>query len=436
MKKQFPYRYRVLVLMFLLIVITFLDRNCIALVAPRIKQYFHLSNSQFGWVLGAFSLAYALFEMPTGRMGDRIGQRSVLIRIVLWWSVFTALTGVSTGLVSLIFIRFFFGMGESGAFPTTTGVVSKWLPANERSTGVSVLMLGINAGSAIAPLIIVPLAARFDWRVPFYVNGLIGLAWVLVCFLWFRNEPSQMKNISSKEIEFIEANRTATDQQEHFRWRVALKNKNLLLLGLVQFCSQWGFYFFIAWMTIYLIEGRHFSESGMKWVTFVVFVVAMVAVFFAGLLSDRLGKRKGLRVSRRFFGILALGGSGLAIFVAASTANNTVVAVALVISNALMAINGVTNFSTCIDIGGNNAGAAAGFMNFCGQVGGLSISLLFGRLADLTHNFNTPMYLIAGILISGSFVWLLIDPLKKLKVADEPAETGVIVPLLSPTEFA
>ncbi|MGZ3939037.1 MAG: MFS transporter, partial [Flavisolibacter sp.] len=307
MKKQIPYRYRVMALMFLLIVITFLDRNCIALVAPRIKEYFHLNNSQFGWVLGAFSLAYALFEMPTGRMGDRIGQRSVLIRIVLWWSVFTALTGVSTGLISLIFIRFFFGIGESGAFPTTTGVVSKWLPTTERSTGISILMLGINAGSAIAPLIIVPLAAAFDWRVPFYVNGVIGLAWVLVCFLWFRNEPSQMKNISSQEKMLIEENRTAGSQQEHFKWRTALKNKNLLLLGLVQFCSQWGFYFFIAWMTVYLIEGRHFSENGMKWLTFCVFVVAMVTVVFAGLASDILGRKKGLRVSRRFFGIIGLG---------------------------------------------------------------------------------------------------------------------------------
>ncbi|MGZ3880103.1 MAG: MFS transporter [Flavisolibacter sp.] len=436
MKKQFPYRYRVMALMFLLIVITFLDRNCIALVAPRIKEYFHLNNSQFGWVLGAFSLAYALFEMPTGRMGDRIGQRSVLIRIVLWWSVFTALTGVSTGLISLIFIRFFFGIGESGAFPTTTGVVSKWLPTTERSTGISILMLGINAGSAIAPLIIVPLAAAFDWRVPFYVNGVIGLAWVLVCFLWFRNEPSQMKNISSQEKMLIEENRTAGSQQEHFKWRTALKNKNLLLLGLVQFCSQWGFYFFIAWMTVYLIEGRHFSENGMKWLTFCVFVVAMVTVVFAGLASDILGRKKGLRVSRRFFGIIGLGGSGLALFIVAINTSNTMAAVALVVANAMVAINGVTNFSTCIDIGGNNAGAAAGFMNLCGQIGGLFISLIFGRLADLTHTFNAPLYLIAGIMFTGSFLWLFIDPMKKLKVTDEPVETGVIIPVLSPTGFA
>src|SRR4030095_11734010 len=100
MKNKFPYRYRVLVLLFFLIIITFLDRNCIALVGTRIKAEFHLSNEQFGWVLAAFSLAYTLFEFPSGILGDRIGQRAVMIRIVLWWSLFTALTGFTTGLIS------------------------------------------------------------------------------------------------------------------------------------------------------------------------------------------------------------------------------------------------------------------------------------------------------------------------------------------------
>src|SRR3984893_7744093 len=113
MIKKFPYRYRVLILLFFLILITYLDRICVSLVGVRIKSAFHLSNEQFGWVLGSFALAYALFEIPSGVLGDRIGQRAVFIRIVLWWSLFTALTGVATGLLSLICIRFLFGVGAS-----------------------------------------------------------------------------------------------------------------------------------------------------------------------------------------------------------------------------------------------------------------------------------------------------------------------------------
>src|SRR6266700_1335484 len=108
MGNKFPYRHRVLVLLFFLTLITYLDRISISLVGVRIKSAFKLSNEQFGWVLGAFALAYALFEIPSGILGDRIGQRAVFIRIVLWWSLFTALTGMVTGLTSLLITRFLF----------------------------------------------------------------------------------------------------------------------------------------------------------------------------------------------------------------------------------------------------------------------------------------------------------------------------------------
>src|SRR6187402_2564815 len=114
MKQKLPYRFRILVFLFFLIIITYLDRNCIALVGTQIKAEFGLSNEQFGWVLAAFSLAYALFEIPAGMMGDRIGQRAVFIRIVLLWSLFTILTGLTAGLISLIIVRFLFGIGEAG----------------------------------------------------------------------------------------------------------------------------------------------------------------------------------------------------------------------------------------------------------------------------------------------------------------------------------
>ena len=161
--------------------ITYLDRVTISLVGVRIKQAFNLSNSQFGWVVGSFAISYAIFEIPSGMLGDRIGQRKVFIRIVLWWSVFTALTGAAFGYVSLLFTRFLFGMGESGAYPTSSGVISRWFPASETGRSMSSLFMGQYTGGAIALLIVVPIAIAFSWRVPFFVNGLIGIMWVLVC---------------------------------------------------------------------------------------------------------------------------------------------------------------------------------------------------------------------------------------------------------------
>jgi len=124
------------------------------------------------------------------------------------------------------------------------------------------MSIGANTGAALAPLIVIPLAVAYGWRVPFFVNGFIGLIWVLVCYSWFRNHPSEMKNIGKEEAEYIEKNRRYTSHKQPFPWKMALKNRSLLALILSFYCCQWGNYFFVAWMPVYLQEGRHFSENG------------------------------------------------------------------------------------------------------------------------------------------------------------------------------
>ena len=415
MSKNFPYRHRVLILLFFLIFITYLDRVCISLVGVRIKSAFHLTNAQFGWVVGAFALAYALFEIPSGIMVDRIGQRGVLIRIVLWWSLFTALTGVVTGLTSLMITRFLFGMGESGAYPTSSSTIARWFPATETGRGMSVLFIGQNAGAAVAPLIVVPIAIYFGWRAPFFVNGFIGLLWVLICWLWFRNEPVEMKGISKEEVALIEEKRRFLKHRDLFPWKSVLANWKVWAMLLGFFCSQWGLYFFVAWMPVYLQQGRHLTENNMKLVTSYLFVLAMIGAMLSGIWNDWLVKKKGLAFGRRFIGMTALGLSGLFLAITATTSSNFLAVTCLLTCGFFYSFYAITAFSTCVDIGGSRAGTVAGMMNFAGQIGAFFLSVVFGKIADLVHNFNTPVMLIAGILITGSVVWLGIDPTKKIE---------------------
>lgn len=416
MIKRFPYRYRVLVFLFFLTLVTYLDRICISLVGVRIKTEFNLTNEQFGWVVGAFALAYALFEIPSGVLGDRIGQRAVLIRIVLWWSLFTALTGFTNGLVSLIIVRFLFGIGESGAYPTSAGVISRWFPAGETARSMSALFIGQNAGAAIAPLIVIPLAIAFGWRASFFVNGMIGLLWVFVCFIWFRNNPSEMKAVTIEEKKYIESKRRINTHQPGFSWRDALKNRSVLGLGAILFCSQWAQYFFIAWMPVYLQEGRHFSENEMKLTTSYFFVVGMVGVLAAGLLSDWLARRKGVSFGRKLFGIIPLALLAGCFLLSATTTDNTVVVVSLYLGQLFYAFNMIACFSTCVDIGGDRVGTVAGIMNFFGQTGAFFLAIMFGKIADAAHNYNTPLVVIAGILFLGSMCWLFVNPSRPISV--------------------
>src|SRR3954468_17847961 len=168
---RIPYRYQVLIFLMSLTTLTYLDRVCISIVGVRVKNELHLSNEAFGWVLASFALAYALFEIPSGAWGDRIGPRSLFIRIVLWWSVFTAVTGMVNGLAALLIVRFLFGAGESGTYPNCMIVMSRWFPTQEMGRSLTWVGIGSQIGAAIAPLIIVPIAVSYGWRAPFFVNA-------------------------------------------------------------------------------------------------------------------------------------------------------------------------------------------------------------------------------------------------------------------------
>lgn len=394
--------------------ITYLDRISMGLVGKRVISEFHLSNEQFGWVLSAFSLAYALFEIPSGIMGDRKGQKIVLTRIVLWWSLFTALTGFAAGFVTLIMIRFFFGMGEAGALPNTSGVISRWFPTSELSRGLSVALSGQIAGAAIAPFIVVPLAVSFGWRTTFFVNGFIGLLWVIFCVWWFRNNPAEMKGISKEEKDFIEKNRYVTSHSQNISWGKILKDRSLRALVLSFFTSQWGMYFFIAWLPVYLQQGRNFSETNMKFITSLIFIPAIIANLACGVFGDRLVRKKGLKFGRRFIAMISLGVNSILFFIEATTHSNVILVASLIVGFACQLIFGVVAFGVCLDVGGNHAGRVSGLMNCVGQLGAFFLAVVFGKIVDTTHSFNAPLFLISGLLFIGSLLWLLVDPAKKL----------------------
>ncbi|MEO6330024.1 MAG: MFS transporter [Ginsengibacter sp.] len=416
MFKVFPYRYRVLVLLCSLTTLTYLDRICISIVGVRIKNEFALSNEQFGWVLASFALAYALFEIPSGVSGDHIGPRKVFIRIVLWWSLFTALTGFATGLISLIFLRFLFGIGESGTYPNCLIAISRWFPANETGRSLTWVGIGSQIGSAMAPLIIIPLAVSYGWRMPFFVNAIIGVVWVLCCFAWFRNSPAEMRNISAKERQYIQANSRFNSQQHLIPFRIIFKNRTVWSLMFMYFCCQWANYFFVAWMPVYLQEGRHFTEAETAPIIFTLFIMGIIGLLAGGFFGDWIAKKKGLRFGRRFVGMTGLGMCGIMIFFSALTSQNYTSAYCLIAANGFFSFAVMVSYAVCSDIGRNNTGTVTGAMNFFGQMGAFFLALMFGKIADVTHNFNYPLFVVAFVMLTGCALWLAIDPTKQLNI--------------------
>jgi len=422
--KPVPYRYRVLILLCALTTLTYMDRICISIVGVRIKASLHLSNEQFGWVLAAFALAYAIFEIPSGMLGDRIGPKKVFIRIVIAWSVFTALTGLATGLLSLLIIRFFFGAGESGTYPNSILTVSRWFPVRETGRALSWVGIGSQIGAALAPLIIVPIAMAYGWRTPFFVVGAIGLVWAAVCYAWFRDFPAQMKAMPDAEKELIKSQCRHNEGQHLVPWKLIVRNSTLWPLLLMYFCCQWANYFFIAWMPVYLQEGRGFTENGMKQVTSLLFVVGIGGFLAGGAAGDYLLKRAGLKWGRRLTGMPGLGCCGILLFIAALSANNTLTACCLIGANFSFSFGVMVSYAVCADIGRNNTGTVTGAMNFFGQMGAFFLALIFGHIVQATHRFDYPVYVVGAVLLVGSLLWLAIDAEKQLP------ETGDCVKIL------
>src|SRR6058998_4063724 len=169
-----------------LAIITYVDRVCISQAAPFIQAELGLTASQMGLAFSAFAWAYALFEIPGGWLGDRIGPRKVLMRVVIMWSVFTAATGYVWNLASLVIARFCFGMGEAGCFPNLTKAFMIWLPHHERTRAQAILWLSARWGGAFTPLLVIWVMAWLSWRNTFALFGLIGVVWA---FLFARGFP-------------------------------------------------------------------------------------------------------------------------------------------------------------------------------------------------------------------------------------------------------
>lgn len=416
MSTKFPYRYRVLIFLFFLIFITYLDRASISFFETQIATEFHLSHTQWGLIGGAFLLSYALFEIPSGVWGDRIGQRAAFIRIVIWWSLFTAFTGLTIGFLSLFLVRFLFGIGEAGAFPNTAAAISKWFPAQETSRGISIVWSGLFAGSAAAPFLVMSIADAYGWRFPFFVNGFIGIVWVLICISWFRNNPSEMKRIPDAEKTFIEANRRYSGHSQKYPWKSVLKNRSLLALVIAFSASQCANYFFLFWMPPYLKDARNFSKTEILSTYTIAYSLAAIGCFFSGHLSDWLIKRKGIRFGRRSVGFTILAMCGLSILMQTLVSDHTAIIVTLIIGVFFLSPMGVPAYGTCVDIGGSRAGTVSGIMNFWAQLTSFFFVTVFGKLIDASHGFSLPVYILVGLLLVCSFLWFAVDPSKPLEI--------------------
>lgn len=384
------HKYKILALLSLLSIITFLDRNAISIAGIHITAELGLSESQFGWILAAFTISYALFEIPTGLWGDRFGEKKVLARIVVWWSLFTSLTGLVSGFASLFMVRFLFGAGEAGAYPNSAITVRKWFTIEERGRAQAVIWMASRIGGAITPFVVVPLQMNFGWRVTFYLLGVVGIFWV-IAWWWLYKTPQE------KEV-LVERTENS--------WTSIAGKKNFWLLMIMYYCYACGVFFFISWLPKYLFHGRGVSQEDLTYSASLPFMLAAAGCLFGGLLSDFLVKKIGIIWGRRMVPLVGLSLSGLVMLLATITESNTMAVILLALGLAFMDVTAPVAWAIAIGLGKQHSGAITGALNTAGLVGGTVASLGVGYLISWTGNYHLLVTLLGIQLIAGALITL------------------------------
>lgn len=411
-------RRRVLGFAFFLTVITYLDRVCISTAAPYIMDELRLSASEMGLVFSAFTLAYSLFEMPSGRMGDVSGPRRVLTRIVLWWSGFTMLTAAATSRAALLAIRFLFGAGEAGAFPNMARALSEWFPSRERGRANSVMFFGSRVGGMLSAPIAFFLIRAAGWRASFIGFGCFGIVWAAAWHRSFHDRPSEDPSVSEEELAVIERGIEPRRRADDVPWLAFARDRNLRTICAMYFAYAYGLYFYFSWLPTYLTSNLHLSRTG-GWVfSGLPFLFAGIANLAGGWLTDALAETRGLYVAR--CGLGCAGFLSAAAFVLGAAIAPQPITKALLLAFALGAVDLSLGacWAVCLDVGVDHAGVVTGAMNTFGNVGGVLTPIVAGFIVDRTGSWSLVLYVTAALYALGAAAWLAIDPSAKLPGAN------------------
>jgi MFS family permease len=403
----------VLILLTVLGVITFLDRINISVAGDSIMTDLNLSESQWGWVLSAFILSYSLFQIPLGLWGDKKGQRLVLTFIVVWWSVFTGLTGAAGGFMAMMAIRFMFGLGEAGAYPNMTGTIGRWFPKAETGKAQGYIWAASRFGGALAPITVIPLMAWLGWRLTFMVFGSLGIVWGMVWFFWYRDKPSSIKGITETELSEIRENQVSKPK-EKVPWGRITRSRQFWLILTMYWFYVWGSWFFFSWFPTFLERGRGFSKMELTYAVAVPFLMGVIGNISGGYLSDKLSKKYGLKIGRRLLGVGGLAVAAVLMFLGGFIPGKVQVFVLLSLCFGVMDLMLPSAWAICLDVGKKYAGAISGAMNTAGNLGGFVCATVFGYLVQATGNYNFPLYVIAGMLLIAAFLFLGINPEKQI----------------------
>jgi sugar phosphate permease len=431
-----PTRVRHLMLGIALVVavLLYLDRYCLTNAGSQIRDDLGFSRPEMAALLGAFFLPYALGQIPLGYLVDRYGPRRMLTLLMFFWSLFTALLGLSQGYADFYLYRFGCGLFESGGYPACAGIIRRWIPVSKRGMASGIVSVGGRFGGAITPRVTTALMAFFaialpqfhSWRPTLFVFGAFGIVLAIVFWFVFTDSPAEHPRCNQAEIDLIGATPNLAPAAFTFPWRSIVKNRSLWISSFIQFGSNFGQVMFGTLLNDYLKDVQLVDDIGTRsWMTGLVFGMGVPALLLGGWLTDAAIKRHGVRwgialpmaLPRFVAGLLFMVVPLITIWMPETSVERAwviILVLGCVSFFSDMTLPSIWAFN--LTVGGRMVGLVLGWGNMWGNLGGWRSP---NEIQTIIQNFgwNAVFFTCGGVFLTIATASLFIDAREKLNDA-------------------
>ena len=417
MKKYLRPTHIVLVVLALMYFITYLDRVNVSTAAAGFGKDFNLSKTQIGFVFSAFAYPYLVFQIIGGWVSDRFGARRTLIACGLIWAAATAITGMATGLISLLIARVLLGFGEGATFPAATSAMSRWVIKEQRGFAQGFTHAASRIGNAAAPGVVVAIMASYGWRASFFVCAIISFVWVGLWATVFTEYPKDHPGVSAQELAELPPPRPKVAIP--VPW--ARLTARMLPVTIVYFCYGWTLWLYLSWIPQYFLHSQHMDLKQSALFSSSVFFAGVVGDTLGGIVTDRLLKSsKRLEVARSYMVCICMFLTMLSLVPLMFTGSLGLSLACLSAGFFFAEMTIAPMWAIPMDISVEHCGTASGIMNTGSALAAIISPVVAGYLIDVSGNWQLPFV--------GSMILMGIGLVLSLRMHPERKFVALIAP--------
>ncbi|MFC7395447.1 MFS transporter [Scopulibacillus cellulosilyticus] len=411
MMKATKFRWVIILLLFIVTVINYVDRSAISFAIPKISTLFHLNSGQAGLILGAFGIGYMIMSFFGGILADRVGARYTLFFMSILWAIAIGLTGLAVGFVMVYFMRILLGLAEGPNFPSMNRAVSDWLSKDERAIALSNSLVAVPIANAIGAVIVSGLISLVDWRWTFIILAIAGLIWTPLWIIFFRDRPEQSKFVNEAELRHIHSGldnekgdheEPASNKKEvQGLWKFLFTNPTLLANDWAFFVFGYYVFFFMTWLPSYLEKVYGLKLTSIGLFSVIPWVLAAIFLYALGYISDAILKKTGsLRKSRSHPIWITQLLAAICILPVIFTHSLTVSLIFISLAVAFGMGSNSTFYAINVDVAQERSGTALGVMDTFFAIAGIIAPTITGWIVQTTGNFTNAFWLLAILALT------------------------------------